>query len=149
MTPDDTLLDELRRVLDAVDETPPDSLESARAAISWRSLDAELAELIGDSSVDGTELLVRGPVLDHRVISYSTDEVRIDVEHTDGQLIGQVSPPVTGVAELYREDPAPSAVADIDEFGTFVLSDVAAGPVSLVVRPADQPWTVRTSWTAI
>ncbi len=46
------LLDELRSVLDRVDPTPPEVTEFAKAALGWRRLDADLAELLADSALE-------------------------------------------------------------------------------------------------
>jgi len=149
MTPDDILLDDLRRVLDIVEGVPPNATELAKAALTWRSLDSELAELIHDSAIDGHELVLRGSHDDRRVMSFANAEVRIDVEYSNGQLVGQVVPPVPAVIELYRDESQPAATTEADEFGAFVLTDVASGPLALACRADDGRWSVRTSWTAI
>ena len=149
MTPDDTLLDDLRRVLDLVEGTPSTSTELAKAAITWRSLDAELAELIHDSAIDEHDLVLRGSHDDRRVMSFANAEIQIDVEFANGQLVGQIMPPVSAVIELYRDDSQPVATTAVDEFGAFVLTDVAPGLLALVCRADDGRWSVRTSWTAL
>lgn len=147
--PDMALLDELRRVIDTVEGVPSDSTEVARAALGWRSLDAELAELIHDSAVDESQLLVRGDHDGLRVLSFANDEVRIDVEFSNGQLVGQVDPPEAAIIELYRGDSEPVASASTDEFGAFTVSEVGSGPLAIVCRAADGRWSVQTSWTAL
>jgi hypothetical protein len=49
---DEALLARLQKVFDLVDPVPPSVVEAARAAYSWRRIDAELAELLGDSATD-------------------------------------------------------------------------------------------------
>lgn len=149
MTPEDTLLNDLRRVLDLVEGVPPNSTELARAALGWRSLDSELAELIHDSAIDSNELVVRGSDDERRFMSFANDQVRIDIEFSGGQLVGQVVPPMPAVIELYRDESQPVATTAADEFGAFVLTEVASGPLALVCRAADGRWSVRTSWTAL
>ena len=149
MTPDETLLDDLRRVLDVVEGVPANSTLLARAALGWRSLDNELAELIHDSAADGHELVVRGSEDDGRVMTFANDEVRIEVEFSNGQLVGQVVPSVSAIIELYRDGTHPVATTTADEFGAFVLTDVLPGPLALVCRSDDGRWSVRTSWTAL
>ena len=146
---DDALLEDLRRVLDIVDGEAPDSTQLARAALSWRSLDSELAEMIHDSAVDGHDLLVRDTNDGHRVMSFANDEVRIDVEFSGSQLVGQIVPPTPAIIELYREGSQPADSTTADEFGAFVLTDVDPGPLSLVCRSEDGRVSIRTSWTAI
>lgn len=149
MTHDDQLLDDLRRVLDRAEPAPPDSIVLAQAALDWRRLDIELAELVHDSAVDETELLVRGDVDGVRVLSFATGDVRIEVEHTGGQLVGQVDPAAVVVVELYRDGNEPVAVVTTDELGTFVIGAVTPGPLSLTCRADDGSWSVRTSWTVV
>lgn len=149
MMSDDQLLDDLRRVLDVVERPPEESVIIAEAAFDWRHLDGELAELVHDSAVDETELLVRSATDEVRVLSFATGDVRVDVEFANGRLIGQVVPNEPVVIELLRRGNAPAASVTTDEFGSFVISDVAPGPLSLVCRATSGRWSVRTSWTAI
>jgi hypothetical protein len=53
-TPDDdeALLVDLRRVTNELDPIPEHVLAAVRAAIGWRTIDAELADLIVDSAID-------------------------------------------------------------------------------------------------
>ena len=149
MTNDDQLLDDLRRVLDTVEVPPPDSIVLAQAALDWRSLDVELAELVHDSAVDESELLVRGGVDELRVLSFATGTVQIEVEYANGQLIGQVVPAEVVLVELHRDGHEPAAAVTTDEFGTFVIDGVTPGPLSLVCRAEDASWSVRTSWSVV
>ena len=50
--PTDPLLDELRRLARAVDPVPDEVTAYARAALGWRRVDAELAELLADSRLE-------------------------------------------------------------------------------------------------
>ena len=149
MTNDDQLLEDLRRVLDTVEVPSPDSILLAEAALDWRSLDVELAELVHDSAVDDSELLVRGVVDELRVLSFTTGAVQIDVEYANGQLIGQVVPAEVVLVELHRNGSEPAAAVTTDEFGTFVIGDVTPGPLSLICRAEDGSWSVRTSWSVV
>ena len=148
MTPDEQLLDDLRRVLDAVETPPPVSVALAEAALGWRDLDIELAELVHDSTVDGSEALVRGDAHERRVLSFSSGRAHIEVEYADGRLVGQVVPAEVVEVQLYRGSGIRSTVTT-DEFGTFAIADVAPGPLALVCRAGDGTWSVRTSWTAV
>lgn len=149
MNHDDQLLEDLRRVLGAVESPSPHSIVLAQAALDWRSLDIELAELVHDSAVDESELLVRGGADGVRVLSFATGTVRIEVEYANGQLVGQVVPAEVVVVELYRDGNEPVAAVSTDEFGTFAIGDVTPGPLSLMCRAGDASWSVRTSWTVV
>jgi hypothetical protein len=55
------LLVELRGLINRLDQVPENVDEAARAAYTWRTIDAELAELTRDSLVDEENLhAVRG-----------------------------------------------------------------------------------------
>lgn len=144
----ETLVD-LRRVLDQAEPLPPDSTTLAQAALGWRTIDAELAELVHDSAVDDHELLVRGDDDRLRVLTFRTGDIEIEVEYSNGQLVGQVIPAEAATIELHRESVGAVGSATTDEFGSFVIADVAAGPLSLLCRADDGRWSVRTSWTAL
>ena len=58
---DDRLIEVLRRALAEADEVPTEVVAAARAAWTWRTIDAELAALVHDSTLDDQELAgVRG-----------------------------------------------------------------------------------------
>jgi hypothetical protein len=58
---DDRLVEALRRALAEADEVPTEVVAAARAAWTWRTIDAELAALVHDSTLDDQELAgVRG-----------------------------------------------------------------------------------------
>ncbi len=56
---DDALMVELRHVVGRVDPIPEAVRIAARAAIEWRTLDAELAALVHDSAVEHRQLRPR------------------------------------------------------------------------------------------
>lgn len=146
---DDELLRELRSVLDRAEPIGDTDIAVAEAALGWRMLDTELALLVHDSTVDETELVLRGDDAGQRVLAFANDRIRIDVEYAGGQIVGQVSPPEPAVIELHRSDGSTAVSTEADEFGAFVLSDVPTGPASLVCRAPDSVWSVRTSWTSL
>jgi hypothetical protein len=48
--PDETIAAELQTLFEQVDAVPPLISQAANAALTWRRIDAELAELLGDSA---------------------------------------------------------------------------------------------------
>ena len=89
----DPVVAELRSMLDRADPVPDSVLAAAKAAFSWRTIDAELAELTADSlfadtgvrTAEGARLLTfEGPGI----------EVEVEVAHTGAgrKLTGQVVP---------------------------------------------------------
>ncbi len=113
---DDDLMDELRELLARVDPVDPRLLEQARFAYTWRTVDAELAELSFDSLVDRDVLAgVRDDgtaTLGPRMLGFGAvvggEDVAIEVEVGRGPglpvLIGQLLPPRAGRVELQASD---------------------------------------------
>lgn len=143
---DDPLLDDLRRALDGAEPVPPDSTTLAEAAFGWRTMDAELAELVHDSSVDEPELVLRGSGEAQRVLSFATPSVQIDIEYSNGQLVGQVTPPSVATIQVRTSTDFESIEVQTDEFGAFVVPNVPGGPVLLMCEALDGSWNARTMW---
>ena len=149
MTTDDELLERLRHVLDAVDEPRTRATDAAKAAIGWRDIDAELAQLVFDSRVDDAEpeLVMRGNPAETHQLTFSTDEITIDIALTNGGLVGQVIPIGSATVELVQRNAEPR-LTHTDEFGAFSIDRIEAGPTTIVVRSTDGGWSVRAAWTA-
>ena len=150
--PNDDLLAELRSVIGRVDPVPPEVTEFAQAALGWRRLDADLAELLADSALDADSVaLARGG--DGRWLTFKADDLTIDVEvQADGSahtLLGQLAPPpVAATVEVQSTDGTVVASADSDALGRFRLTLEAGGHVRLrVVREGAAP--VETSWFSL
>src|SRR3954470_17810269 len=106
---DAEVLAELRSVIDQVDAVPADVVAAAKASFTWRTVDAELAqlaELTFDSLVDeDAGVLVRGGE-QPRLLTFGAAGVEIEVEATatasgrSFRLLGQVVPPAAGQLEV-------------------------------------------------
>jgi len=144
--PDDELFDELRSVLRRTDPVPAEVTDFAKAALGWRRLDAELAELLDDSVLDEAAALTRGG--GSRSLTFRTDDLTIDVEIQDGHLLGQLAPPASASVALEREDGEPAATADADVLGRFRLELGGEGRFRLRVVPGSGR-AVETSWFSL
>jgi hypothetical protein len=159
-TPDDTdgdeqLLDQLAALLSDADRPPEEWYVAARAAYTWRTIDAELAALAHDSAATGPALSgVRGAG-EVRSLTFEAADTVVDVEvqpatHRRHRINGQLAPARRARVELRAGD---AVVADVetDEHGRFAFADVAPGPVSLRIAPigpSDQP-AVETGWVVL
>ncbi len=74
------LIELLRQGLDSTDPVPTDVTDFAMAALSWRTIDAELAAIAFDSASEEMPAGVRGSVTD-RMLSYETERLSIDIEY--------------------------------------------------------------------
>lgn len=154
---DDDLMAELRQVVAQVDPVPDAVRIAARAAIEWRTLEAELAALVHDSATDEPALAVRGAATGPRALTFEAAGLTIEVEAEperggDGtlRLVGQLVPPQpAGVAVRHGEE---LTAVHADERGRFAARGVAPGPVRLRCRLDAAPGAgrlVETAWLTI
>ena len=127
---------ELRQAAARFDPVPPALLQAAAGAFSWRTIDAELAELTFDSLVDQDELaLVRGPA-QRRLLSFQAGGLAIDLEVTSAssgrELVGQLAPPQQASVEIRSGTGV--VVIEADELGGPRRAG-AVRPMSLRCRP--------------
>jgi len=151
--PDDTELEEqLRQVAARFEPVPADLLRTAVGAYTWRTIDADLAELVFDSAVDRDDAaLVRGAQED-RLLSFRSDGLTIDVQiagtGSDRSLIGQLVPPQPATVEI-RQGTGSLAV-EADELGRFSAGPLRAGPIRLrCSTDARAGRAVVTDWITI
>jgi hypothetical protein len=155
---DDTELErQLRRVAERVEPVPPALLQAAFDAYTWRTVDAELAELVFDSLADHeAAALVRGTE-EGRLLSFETGDLTIEVEVTGAgparQLIGQLMPAQPATIDIRRGQDTTRVTTD--ELGRFTVAGLRAGPVSLRCSAAAGPGekahgrTIVTDWVSI
>jgi hypothetical protein len=140
---EDQLLAELREALAEAEQVTDRQREAARAAFTWRTVDAELAELLHDSALESAAVRGDEPV---RTLSFASGsvslEVEIDGDAVTGQVVGAVADSVLMQRSIADDDPLP-----VDSSGFFRVEGVAPGPVRFVVRAGD--WTLTSPWVAI
>jgi hypothetical protein len=150
---DEQLLDLIREATSVEDAVPDQVVEAAREAWTWRTVDAELAALLHDSTVDDGALAgVRGPGT-VRALSFGAGDHMIEVEiGEDGdrrRLVGQVMPaPALGERTIVvdRID-GPSLELELDELGRFGVDRLPPGLVRLRTMGVDG--RVVTEWVGI
>jgi hypothetical protein len=144
---DRRLLDEVRSVLDDVDPVPDAVLTSARAALTWLTIDAELAALAEDTALASAGVRSTGLT---RSLTFESEAGVLAFEVSgDGevrQIVGQADRP----ADLtVRHNGDPITVAT-DQQGRFRIEGVLAGPVSLHCVFHDTPASpIVTSWIVV
>ena len=153
---DEQLLDELRTFFARVDPVPPLVIEAGKAALGWRRLDADLAELLSDSTLEaGSGVFARAGGAPARSVSFRASELTIDIEiQAEGEsrtILGQLSPPLTAVIEIQTPAGSLAATAQWDTFGRFRAELHADGPIRLRVLASDPGSvpSVETSWITI
>jgi hypothetical protein len=115
--------------------------------LSWRTIDAELAQLSYDSIDETTSATVRSTA-SARIVGFETGEWMIDLEHdaATGELRGQIQP--AGQLEIELHVVGAVLVTETDDLGRFSFDGVEAGPVALVLRVEDDQ-TVKTEWIVL
>jgi hypothetical protein len=146
---DEELLQELRAAARRFDPPPDAVLEAARASLTWRTIDAELAALEFDSVVDLATTAVRsseGP----RLLTFAAPGLSIEVEVSPigprRQLVGQLVPAQPARIDVRHAGGVTTVRAD--QLGRFGADAISAGPVSLRCHLGDSPSSlpVVTEW---
>ncbi len=131
---DNELEAQLRKVAARFEPVPAELMRTAVGAFTWRTIDAELAELVFDSVVgdDDDAAVVRG-TQQARLLSFRSGDLSIEVEVTatgaQRSLIGQLIPARPAAIEIRHGGHV--AALDADELGRFSAGPLHAGPISL------------------
>jgi hypothetical protein len=131
-----------RQLRDAARDPVPDELVRISAGLfTWRTIDAELAELeLGDVE---TTAHVRGG--EPSTTTFVVHDRVIEVElHTDGELFVDLGGRWAEAVAVYTPEGV-AATAATDEAGVARFARVPSGPVQFVIR-AEGGATVKTRW---
>jgi len=145
---DEQLVEALGAALEAADPVPAEVVAAGKATYTWRTIDAELAELVGDTAVEAAA--VRGSRAP-RILTFAVGTTTLVVEvaeHRDKRrLLGQIVAPRS--AEVEVDHPSGVMTVAADELGRFRIDDFPRGPIRLSLRFADTPSRVVTSWVSV
>lgn len=144
---DETLLAGLRTGLSESDPVPSDVDEFARAAFSWRDIEARLAELDFDSVDEDVPAGVRSSVT-ARMMSFQAGQWMLDIEYDEaaGRLLGAISPQSGYTIELHTAGAL--FTAESDESGRFTADGVNPGPLSMVLHFSGGE-VIKTQWVIL
>jgi hypothetical protein len=145
LSDDDELMAALAEAVAEADEVTDRRREAARAAFSWRSVDAELMELLHDSALEAGAA-VRGPGDPGRLLSFGGGSLTIELEVGAGAVTGQVLPAQAAAVALQRTGAEDRTVA-ADGAGFFRIEEVGSGPVRFVVTTSEA--TLTTAWVTL
>jgi hypothetical protein len=136
---DAALLAELGALVDRAVPVPVDLVDAARATLTWRTVDEELAELTFDSLVDGlVGVRAASTATTPRQLSFEAGAAAVEVEVADGRLVGQLVPPGPAGVELHHA--TGSTTTRADDLGRFSF-DVRVLAVPGGGTPG--PWRLR------
>lgn len=160
MSPDEQTLErELRLAVEFFDPVPQYLIDRATALFTWRTIDAELAELVYDSAAAGEPMAVRGDG-EPRILTFRLEplsranapgvplaapavvpaaapvapvakvvEIEIGGEGPTRDLLGRVSP--SGPAHVDIDRGAATVTVATDARGRFAARDLVPGPLRI------------------
>jgi len=147
---DDALRADLR-LAGQLDEVPPETVAAAKASFLWRTIDAELAQLVEDSAeVDNVLAGVRstGTV---RMLTFQSPTLTVEVEALEvgnrRRLVGLLVPPQAARVEVRHG--RGTLTVEADELGRFSADDVVPGPVSIRCLGPAGVKAVTTDWVVV
>ncbi len=139
---DEVLLDALRDALSTPPgHVPPEFVEAAKAAFTWRTIDEELLLITSyDSVLDDTLFARARSTATARQLVFDADGVTLQVEVSAAGITGQLIP-ASGDVTLVT--PAGDAeTAPVDEMGTFVMGQAPRGPVKFRFANGCTDWFI-------
>lgn len=145
----DDLFARLKEVGRRVDAVPGHVIAAARASGSWQNIDAELAELVYDSLLEGELVGVRGGA-GTRQLTFETPGLSLEVEVASdpSRVNGQISPPQEADIEVRHADG--SLTVRTDALGHFRIEALPPGPVSFAYQTAGSGTpSTHTDWVVL
>ncbi|MDN3359366.1 carboxypeptidase-like regulatory domain-containing protein [Actinomadura sp. DC4] len=136
---DEELAEALREVFPPV---PEHARALGRAAFAWFEPAAALATLTSETVAVPSGVRGGGT----RLLTFSGARISVEVEVCGREIVGQLAPP--SAAEVVLRSPGGERGTRTDEAGSFALSGVPPGVVSLLFRLADAT-SVVTSWIRV
>jgi hypothetical protein len=145
----DPLWQELAAVVTNAGAIPPEIPRAGRDSFTWRTIDAELAELAYDSVADHSMAGAMRGLEDARLLTFEAPGLTVEVEVTAlgarRQLVGQLFPNRQARVMIRHQDGI--LTVEADELGRFWVEDLPSGPGSLRCHPGGgQGDPVVTDW---
>lgn len=158
---DDLLLAELGDALRAEREVPGALIEAGKTIFTWRSIDAELADLAHarltyDSLADADDPVgtgtgdlagVRSEQAALRSLTFAADDLSIELEVAGDAVLGQLVPPQPGIVEVLTPD-SNRVEVPVDEVGWFTVRPVPETRFRLTCRLGSGT-SVVTDWISL
>lgn len=145
---DDELMAELAAAVQEEAAVSDRRRNAARMAFTWRTVDAELAELLHDSALDAGAA-VRSSGGAPRTLTFVRGAITLEIEVDGDALLGEVvddSSDGPATVTLQRPD-ADDRSVEADPSGFFRFDGVEPGPARFVV--AREGWSLTTPWATI
>ena len=125
---DEEVLAALQQALHAQRAVPPEFIEAGKNAFAWHNIDAELAQLTYDSTLDsGRELSLRAEAASIRALTFTSAHLTIELEVAQDSLLGQIIPAQPATIKIQPRQGTETALAT-DEIGCFSIQPIPSGP---------------------
>jgi len=125
---DDQLIAALRAAVRARQAVPREFVEVGQSAFAWHNIDAELAQLTYDSSLDALQgSSVRAEAASVRALTFTAPDLTIELEVSEDSLLGQIIPAQRGTVRILAAD-GPDTTTEADEIGCFAIRPIPARP---------------------
>ena len=139
---DDQLIATLGDAIIHADPVPEHVLAGARAAFTWRTIDAELAELVFDSA---NELTGVRSEASPRQVTFQAPGVEIEamvIDNGQRRIVGQLIPPTEATVQLAsgERSPRPRPMTSAGSRSTTCGPARCASPCW---EPMARPWSTR------
>lgn len=144
---DEELAADLAAAILTEQAVPERFVAAGKAAFAWRTVDAELAQLVADSAGQDALAGTRADHAEVRTVTFAAGDVTIDVEIAPDALLGQVVPAREGELEVVERDGATRTTA-VDDVGWFTLRPGPAGTFRLRFRSPGRR-DVLTAWITV
>jgi hypothetical protein len=144
---DDQLLAALGEAMRAREAVPAWFVETGKNAYAWHNVDAELAQLTYDSHSDERMAAVtRSETASIRALTFSSDQLSIELEVTEDSLLGQIIPPLAGTLDIHTTTGTMATM--VDELGFFAVEPKPDGSFRLRCRTPGGG-DVMTGWITL
>jgi hypothetical protein len=145
---DEQLWGALQEAMRARQAVPSWFVETGKNAYAWHNIDSELAQLTYDSRQDSGEATVmRAETASIRALTFTSAHLSLELEVTEGSVLGQIIPPRSGTLEIHPRSDA-STTTEVDELGCFSVEPIPPSPFRLRWRTPDGT-DVMTGWITI
>jgi hypothetical protein len=144
---DEVLIAALEHALRGDPAVPSGVRMAGYAAYTWRDIDAELAALTYDSTLEdavlsGARSQQQAPL---RAMTFASSSMTIEIEVGPAGLLGQIVPPHAGQIHVVPQE-GESRPVEPDENGCFTVSPIPACPFRLQMTGDT---TVTTAWITL
>jgi hypothetical protein len=143
---DEQLLAELREALNTAEQVPSGFVAAGKAALAWRTVDAELAALTQEASDADALAGVRAERAAVRALSFLASDISIELEVTPDALLGQLVPARPGTIEVQTQEGGRQPVT-VDESGWFTIRPLPSTMFRLHLQTASD--NVITEWVRL